>query len=223
MVASDGEVSNVAKRIVVGAAMLAIVLPAAAQVQRSGNADARVLQQLQQLQQVTAERANLQKENAELKTQIEQLKKDNAKMQATRGALEGRAKALEAAAARQDNSGKASQEQVERARAQTQEVVTKYREMTQTLANVEADRSSTRAQLAQRDRDLKVCVDRNAGFYNLNTEVLDRFEHRGLWSSLSEREPFTKLKRIELENLVDGYKERADELKLQEKQAKTAP
>jgi chromosome segregation ATPase len=210
-------------RIVAGTLLLIAALPAVAQVQRSGNADARVMQQVQQLQQVTAERANLQKENAKLKEEIEQLKKDNSKALAARGALEGRAKALEAAASRGDNAGKAAQEQLEHARTQTQEVVAKFRETVQALRDGEAERSSAKNQLGERERELKLCVDRNAGLYNLNAEVLDRFEHRGMWSSLSEREPFTKLKRIELENLVDGYKYRADELKLQEKQAKTTP
>jgi len=203
-------------QFLISAVLIAAALPAAAQVERGGNADARVMQQLQQ---VTAERANLQKDNAKLKEEIEQLKKDNAKLAASKGAIEGRAKALEAAATRGDTAGKATQEQLERTRGQMQELVAKFRETAQTLREVETDRNTAKNQLGDRDRELKVCVDRNAGLYNLNAEVLDRFENGGMWSSLTQREPFTKLKRIELENLIDGYKYRADELKLQEKQA----
>jgi len=47
------------------------------------------------------------------------------------------------------------------------------------------------------------------GLYKLNTEVLDRLEHQGLWSHLARSEPFTQLKRTQLENLVDDYKQRA--------------
>jgi hypothetical protein len=47
-------------------------------------------------------------------------------------------------------------------------------------------------------------------------------ENRGFWSSLTEREPFTQLKRVELENLVEDYKYRADELRLQEQQRASA-
>lgn len=65
-------------------------------------------------------------------------------------------------------------------------------------------------------------MDRNAAFYNLNTEVLDKMQNRGFWSALSEREPFTKLKRVELENLVEDYKYRAEELRLQEQQRASA-
>ena len=41
---------------------------------------------------------------------------------------------------------------------------------------------------------------------------------RGFWSAVGEREPFTKLKRVELENLIDDYKYRADELRLEQQQ-----
>lgn len=199
--------------------LLSVALPAAAQVERSGNADARVMQQLQQ---VSGERAALQKENAKLQQELDQLKKDNTKLGAVKSTLEGRAKTLEAAANRGDTTGKAAQEQLERSRSQMQELVTKFRETAQTLRDVEAERGAVKGQLGERERDLKVCVDRNAGLYNLNTDVLDRMENRGVWSALAEREPFTKIKRVELENLIDDYKYRADELRLEQKQAQSA-
>jgi len=46
--------------------------------------------------------------------------------------------------------------------------------------------------------------------------VLDRMANRGFWAAVGEREPFTKLKRVELENLIDDYKYRADELRLEQ-------
>jgi len=202
-------------------ALLAIVaLPAMAQVERSGGkADVRVMQQLQQ---VTSERASLQAENGKLQQEIEQLKKDNAKLTAAKGTLEGRAKALEIAANRGDDTGKQAQEQLEKTRTQLQELVAKFRETAQALRDVEAERSAARSQAGARERDLNVCIDRNAGLYNLNAEVLDRMEHGGLWSSLAEREPFTKLKRVELENMADEYKFRANELRIEQQQAKSA-
>lgn len=207
--------------VVACAVVLAAAAPAYAQVERSGNADARVMQQLQQ---VSGERTALQKENAKLQLEIDQLKKDNAKLSSGRTALEGRAKALEAAAlrSRSDDTSKATQEQLERTRTQMQELVTKFRETAQALRDAETERSTAKGQLGERERDLKVCVDRNAGLYNLNADVLDFVEHRGLWSTVAEREPFTRLKRVELENLIDDYKYRADELRLEQKQAQTA-
>ena len=205
-------------------AFLAVTLvltvpPALAQTERSGNADARVMQQLQQL---SNERAALQAENASIKQELEQLKKDLAKASSGRTALENRARAAEATANRGQASSQQAEEQLERSRGQLQELVTKFRETTQTLRDVETDRATIKDQLSLREREFKACVDRNAGLYNLNTEVLGWVENRGLWSALTEREPFTKLKRVELDNLIDDYKYRADELRLeQQKQAQS--
>lgn len=198
-------------------AAMSATVPAAAQTERSGNADARVVQQLQQL---SVERAALQSENARLKEDVERLKKDLEKAGSGRAALEQRARAAEATANRGEASGKQAEEQLERTRAQTQELITKFRETAQTLRDVETDRAAVKGQLAGRERELNTCIDRNAGLYNLNAEVLDRMANRGFWSTVSEREPFTRLKRVELENLIDDYKYRADELRLeQQKQA----
>lgn len=186
-----------------------------AQVQRSGNADARVSQQLQQL---TSERSALQAENTKLKQELEQVKAQLQKTGTTTKALENRNRALEAAAGRGTAASQQAEEQLERSRAQMQELVTKFRETAQTLRDVETERGAVQGQLATKEREFKTCVDRNAGLYNLNAEVLDRMENRGFWSSVAEREPFTRLKRVELENLIEEYKYRADELRLEQRQ-----
>lgn len=201
---------------------LLLLLPVAAafaQTERSGNADARVMQQLQQL---TSERASLQAENAKLKQDLEKARKELEQATTGRKALEGRAKALEASATRDGQHSKEANEQLERTRTQLQELIAKFRETAQTLRDTETDRAQARNQLAAREREFKTCVDRNAALYNLNAEVLERMDGRGFWSSVAEREPFTRLKRVELENLIEDYKYRADELRLQEQQRASA-
>lgn len=212
------------RRLIVTAASLLVAAPMSivlAQTERSGNADARVMQQLQQ---ISAEHAALQSENAKLKLDLEAAKKDLAKAVASNASSQARAKTLEANAGRGEASSKQAEEQLERVRAQLQELIAKFRETGQTLRDVETDRATIRGQYEVREREFKTCVDRNAGLYILNAEVLDKMENLGFWSSIAQREPFTKLKRVQLENLIDGYKYRADELKLeQQKQARTTP
>lgn len=69
--------------------------PALAQTQRSGGADARVMQQLQQLM---TERASLQAENSRLQQELEHAQQELKKATAGKAALENRARTLEAAA-----------------------------------------------------------------------------------------------------------------------------
>jgi chromosome segregation ATPase len=192
--------------------------PVVAQTERSGNADARVMQQLQQL---TAERAALQSENAKLQADLDRLKRDHDKLAGAKASFEVRAKALEANASRSQASGQQAEEQLERARTQLQELIEKFRETAQTLRDVETDRAGIRGQLATREREFKTCVDRNVALYELNNEVLGRLESRGFWANVGEREPFTRLKRVQMENLIEDYRYRVEELRLEQpKQAK---
>jgi uncharacterized phage infection (PIP) family protein YhgE len=188
---------------------------AQAQTQRSGNADARVAQQLQQL---SSEKSALQSENNKLKQELEQAKAQLTKYTAVTKDLETRNKALIAAAGKGNTASQQLEEQIERARTQNQELVGKFRETVQALRDVEAERADTKSQLAAMERDYKVCVDRNVGLYELNDEVLDRMEDRGFWSQMSEREPFTRIQRTRLENMIDDYRYRVEELRLEKRQ-----
>ncbi len=96
-----------------------------------------------------------------------------------------------------------------REKTRFEELVSRYREAAVTLRDSETDRAAKTQQLAQSDLGLRSCVDRNANLYALNQEVLGKFEDQGFWSSLARREPFTQLKRVQLENLVDDYRNRA--------------
>ncbi len=187
-----------------------------AQTERSGNADARVAQQLQQL---TNERMALQAEVVELKQELEQARKELAGANSAKSSLESRNRTLEATAGRGQAAQQSSEEQLERTRDQLQDLVAKFRETAQTLREVETDRATVTSQLVTKEREFSTCVDRNAALYLLNDEVLDRMQSRGFWSSVTEREPFTKLKRVQLENLIDDYRYRAEELRLEQQQA----
>ncbi len=50
--------------------------------------------------------------------------------------------------------------------------------------------------------------------YELNRDILDRYERVGLFTKVSASEPFTKITRTRLENLVDEYRQRAQELRV---------
>lgn len=207
-------------RFIVAVALCSLATGVQAQVQRSGDPNARVAQQLQQL---SSEKVALQAENNKLKQELEQAKAQLQKSSSAAKELENRNRVLQASAGRGNAANQQTEEQLEKTRAQMQELVTKFRETVQTLREVETDRATVKSQLATRERDYKVCVDRNVGLYEINNEVLDRMEDRGFWSQLTEREPFTRLKRTQLENLIDDYRYRVDELRLDKQQQAQTP
>src|SRR5262249_41050275 len=122
--------------LLIAGALLA--MSAHAQTARTGNDSARAMQQIQQL---SAERLQLQADNAKLKAQTQTLQQQLDRANKARAALELKSKQLQAVAGRAQNSTPQSNEQLEHTRAQLQELVGKFRETAQTLRDTENERN----------------------------------------------------------------------------------
>jgi chromosome segregation ATPase len=201
------------KRIPAAAACLVALLalggsPAQAQVPRSGGGggDQRAVQQLQQLAQ---ERTALQAENARLKKDLEQAQADLKAARAERDALRPRLARAEAQAGR-DAACVATEQAAQQQRQKLDELVARFRETAGSLRSVETERSALAQQLAERQRALDSCVRANTDLYAIADDTLTRYEQQAPSAHL----PFTRLTRTRIENLVDEYRQRAQELRL---------
>jgi len=188
---------------------LALSTPLLAQTQRQGGgANAAVMQQLQAL---TTERSALQAENTRLKAEADGLRKERDALKAGQDGAARRSKAADDQATTAQRERERLEGELAQQKTRMQELVDKFRETATTLRDIETEGTAAKQTLAQRDIDLKACVDRNHKLYELNDEVLLKLADQGFWSSFSRHEPFTRLKRTQLENLADGYRDRADE------------
>lgn len=187
---------------------VAFSLHAHAQSARTASPNAQVMQQMQQL---AAERTKLMADNARLQSELDAARKERDELKKKQGAGDARLQNSQVAAARAERSNETLKADLEREKTRMAELVAKFRETIGNLRDVETDRGAVKASLAQRDSELKSCNERNQALYDLNGEILARLESRGSFSAASTLEPFTRLKRIELENLMDGYQTRADE------------
>jgi chromosome segregation ATPase len=195
------------------AVLVMMIGSAQAQTARTGGgANAQLLQQMQQL---ASERTSLQAENAKLKKDLEDTRKERDALKKGQQALEQRSKASESLLKSMREGVTARRESTDQELAQykekMQQVIAKFRETAQTLRQVESEGTSAKQTLATRDQELNTCIDRNMALYKLNEEVLTRLEHQGVWGRMARAEPFTQIKRTQLENLVDEYKSRADD------------
>jgi chromosome segregation ATPase len=193
------------------AALLATAPAVHAQSARSGGGTNAQL--MQQMQQLASERTSLQAENAKLKKDLEDLRKDRDTLENGQTALDKKAKASEAALRQME--ARQQQKQTNPELAQTKEklaqVVAKFRETLQTLKEVETAQTTAKQTLATRDQELKVCTDHNKALYKLDDEVLTHLEKQTLWSRTAAAEPFTRIKRTQLENYVVESRGKADE------------
>ena len=166
------------------------------------------------LRQLGQEKATLDAELVKLRSENAQLKK-GAKL--SESALEARAADLESAA-REASQLKANlshrEQRLERVTGQLREVVAKYKEKAADLRRTEAERADLQSQLTATQRQLEDAEKKNLALYRINRDILAEFEREGPWDGLLRKEPFSGLKRVDIENLVQEYEhEMGDELR----------
>jgi len=64
------------------------------------------------------------------------------------------------------------------------------------------------------ERDMASCERRNLALYEVGRSLMDRFEHKTCGETLAQKEPFTGLKKVETENLLEEYRDKLDDQKL---------
>jgi chromosome segregation ATPase len=189
--------------------------PAISQTARSGGGGAANAQLLQQVQQLASERTAMQAEQARMKKELEALRKERDTLKAGQEAANQRARAAtEAALVRGTRDKEAAEAELTKTNQRMQELVTKFRETAQVLREVETDRATAKQAVERHIQELNACVASNMAMYKLNDELLTRMDQQGFWSRVATAEPFTRLKRVELDNLIEEYRVRAEDQKI---------
>jgi chromosome segregation ATPase len=202
-------------QLAIATILITCVPPAFAQTARSGGSGGANAQLVQQLQQLGSERTALQAEQARMKKELEEMRKERDALKAGQAAVGQRARASsEAAVARSTRERDALEAELTKTKANTQDLIAKFRETVQAMREIETDRATAKQALTARMTELDSCVKSNDALYKLNDEVLTHFSDQGLWSRVGQAEPFTRLKRVELENIIENYRYRAEDQKL---------
>jgi chromosome segregation ATPase len=182
------------------------------QVQRSGGANQQLLSELQQ---VSSERSALQSENARLKKDLADASTKLTAATKQLAALKAGSASVENALRAARQSSVSTEEALGQLKTRMQELIGRYRELASNLQTVERERTEGQQQLAASRAEFDRCVQRNDQLYSLNGEVLGHYEHQSAFSVLARAEPFTKIERTRNENLIDEYRARADQLRVQ--------
>jgi cell division septum initiation protein DivIVA len=195
--------------------LLLVLLPllsaavTAQEVRRPGSdATARLQQQL------AGERTALQAENARLKDQVGKLEQGAKSLTTEKESLARQVSSAESKASRTQAGERVVSSRLESAELRLNEVVGKYKELAEQLRNVEIERTDLSRQAAVDSQALKVCAEKNVQLAGIAGEALDRYENKGFFSALADAEPFTRLKRVEVENAVEAYRQQVESLKV---------
>lgn len=157
----------------------------------------------------------LAQEKAAVDADLAKLRAENAKLKKDLGRSESRLAGTEAdleSATRETAGVKAAlgrtEQRLERTTAQLKDVVGKYKELAKLQRKTEGERADLEARLTDTSRELADAERKNLELYRINREVVAEFDKEGPWDGLLRKDPFTGLKRVEIENLVQEYENR---------------
>lgn len=147
-------------------------------------------------QQALAETEKLAKEKATLSAQGKALKEKADLLEASKVSLERKTASLEL-------ENRQHRESLTKAETDRENQEKKLKQTTQTLSEREKELGRLQAKYNQ-------CAEHNARLYFIGEELIDRYRKKGVMGSILEKEPFTQIKKVELENLVQEYKDQID-------------
>lgn len=180
--------------------------PALMAAPRSEGGDPALRQAQMQMQKLAAERTALQSQNGELTAKV--------------GELEKRIAVLEAEGKRRDGELGQAQNANEQLRARVERDSERYKDLSErngktnaTLRDAQADVQLLHSAVQERDHWIADCQARNDSLYQTNTELLEAYRDKGAFDALKQREPFTGVGSVKVENTVQEYQFKLEDLR----------
>jgi predicted nucleic acid-binding Zn-ribbon protein len=122
----------------------------------------------------------------------------------------------EAVARAKKESGEASA----RAKKELQEMERNNKDLDHELTRITGEKQTIQAELKKATQDLAQCVSNNAELCIIAEELVERYRKKGLGAALMEREPLTQVRKVELEQLTQKYREEIEQQKIKRKDAR---
>ena len=209
--------------VLLTAVLAGAAAPALAQQDRSAEKAARRQQQQmqalqQQVSQAQAEKAKIEQDRERDRAAVD--KQLQARSQAAARALAGqrtsdeRLKALQAEqqqlAARVAELEKAAEDQRRQAEIALAGKDRELAQAAQAQARLEADRGQWQQRFGEQARAVVECTDKNERLVALSAELLNRWQGKGVFDALREREPVLGWNDVQIFNLVQDYRDKTD-------------
>jgi chromosome segregation ATPase len=149
------------------------------------------------LRQLNAQKVQLEQKNAQLSAEIEQLKKDSEKQ----------LKQQKAGNEKLDSAGKKKDQYILSLKEKLKETVIALRKS-------EAERLQANNNNQSLDNEFKRCVDNNYQLVHMNDKLIENYNEKSCWDSIAHAEPFTGIKQVEVENILQEYRFKNEDLQI---------
>lgn len=178
------------------------------------------------MQSMEQEKAVLASEKNSLSGQVESLNKQVSDVKNSSASVsrkkDARVVALENELLAVKESNLSLSSKLQATQSSLEELTAKYQTSLQSLqASVEqGDEYKMKFQesvsnVSRQSQLIEMCEKKNMALYDLNVEILDRYRNKGVWSALLQAEPFTQIKKVEINNILQEYKEKLDDQKME--------
>jgi predicted nucleic acid-binding Zn-ribbon protein len=194
--------------------MAGVSLHAEASDKKASRERAALRRVQQQLSQVQGQISALEQEKAKLAEDLDKAQESSVTMNSKAKQLQ---RELDAGKQRQTSLGDElahAREELAAATRNLAETRNTLAETTRTLQQTESEKRDLQAIKAFKEREISSCEGKNVALYELGRSLMERFEHKSCGEALIQNEPFTGLKKVETENLLEEYRDKLDEQRL---------
>jgi chromosome segregation ATPase len=144
------------------------------------------------LRQVSTDKTNLEKEVVKQKGEVERLTKEIQLLKKD-------------AKSKLEANHNSQQEALTLLTSDRKNVQSKLHAEAEKNAALQANNEKLTQRLEKQIRRFDICYDNNKKLYAVNKEILGKYQDKGFWAALSQKEPFTAIERVKVENLVQDY------------------
>jgi chromosome segregation ATPase len=179
---------------------------------REGGGDTARLQMM--VQQLNTDKANLTADNAKLKAELDKTKKELDAAAKERDAGTQKLGRNSQDLANSQAKADALQRSFDTLKSRFDQLVEQFRGMVATMKELEQQRDQLNVNVADYAARVTACERNNDALYKSALELIDLYDRKGMFTSMMQHEPVTKLKRVQIENLMDQYRQSADDMHL---------
>ena len=211
-----------------GVLMLALLVgisslpPHAEASDKTANRERAALRRVQQqLSQTQGQIGTLEQEKTQLAEDLDKAQKSSKEMEGKTAGLQhalGEGKRQQTVLGKELAATKAELSTTKQLLAEAQKSLSatgsKLTETTQTLQKTDTEKRTLETIKTRNERDIASCEQKNVALYQVGRSLMDRFEKKTCAETLAQKEPFTGIKRVETENLLEEYRDKLDEQKL---------
>jgi chromosome segregation ATPase len=178
-------------------------------------------------QKAVQEKAQLQDQNAKLEKERQDLSVNVKASQKLSQTLKGQLAAAKKKETEQSQQIEQLRQEVSVAKTRISDMEAKVRELnTQVAENQEQNRQlagqvktyetqlgQQREIIGRQSQALQALDAKNLKLYQLNVELLDKYNKKSTWDALMQHEPFTQIKDVQIQGLLQEYRDKNDALK----------